>query len=369
MRAFIQIFAAALALDALLGLAAAWPPVAVVRPFVTAVAVGLAVIVYGGAAFTRNVGVWPVLAAIYVAWAAIGAGFPLPFVWPAGATAAIAAGELALALGTWVSLRRRDVRGGGFSWGRCAGLALLAVAGLPLLFAAGLATAGAQAVEARTAGYVKVRAHGLLLEEREFTRDDRRVRLIGMMHIGNREFYEHVHRSLPGDGPTVVLLEGVTDREGVLRNRFSYGKIANLLGLSSQETSALQRGVAEKRPDAPAKVDYQSADVDVASFSALTRECLRALGAVLSDPTRETFLRVFGEADSPLQRPEANAAVTRDLLENRNAHLLGEIRRALAQYGVVVVPWGALHLPDIEAALLAQGFRETRRAERPVIAW
>ncbi len=53
----------------------------------------------------------------------------------------------------------------------------------------------------------------------------------------------------------------------------------------------------------------------------------------------------------------------------RNAHLEGEIERALGEYEHVVVPWGALHLPSVEQTVLSWGFAETSRETHPLFAW
>lgn len=373
MRAFVQIFAAFAALDALLTLAEPWGSAGFLRLFVAALTLGFGALVYGAATFTRRVGGWPVAAVVYVAWARLGGAFPLGLLWPEDAAAFVAIGQIALAVCAFLAARRPEGPArAGFPWRRAVVLGPLALVGFPALGAGGLMTLAGQTIKESTGGYVQVRPRGVWLEEREFARAGQRVRLIGMTHIGQENFYRRVHESLAGGERTVVLLEGVTDRGGSMRGQFSYGKIAAMLGLSAQEGSALQQGVApEKAAAAPAStaVDYRSADVDIESFSELTKACLREIGLVLSDPSLENVARVFGREDSPLQRADANAAVMHDILDRRNAHLLGEIRRALADYAVVVVPWGALHLPEIEGSLRAEGFQETRRELRPVVTW
>ena len=73
-----------------------------------------------------------------------------------------------------------------------------------------------------------------------------------------------------------------------------------------------------------------------------------------------------------LQRPttpEELEAVQHDILERRNEHLLGEIAEALPEFEQLIVPWGALHLPAIEAALLADGFEPNGGSTRRLITW
>jgi hypothetical protein len=61
--------------------------------------------------------------------------------------------------------------------------------------------------------------------------------------------------------------------------------------------------------------------------------------------------------------------VERDILHLRNEHLLSEIEAALEEYERLVVPWGALHLPFIERAILERGFHPTASTRHRLISW
>ena len=58
-----------------------------------------------------------------------------------------------------------------------------------------------------------------------------------------------------------------------------------------------------------------------------------------------------------------------DLIGRRNTHLIGEMNAALVEFDLVVAPWGALHLPGIERALLESGFSEVARRDRRLLSW
>ena len=45
------------------------------------------------------------------------------------------------------------------------------------------------------------------------------------------------------------------------------------------------------------------------------------------------------------------------------------LARLLADYSIVIVPWGALHLPVIEYELLERGFRPIRSVEHRLLEW
>jgi hypothetical protein len=53
-----------------------------------------------------------------------------------------------------------------------------------------------------------------------------------------------------------------------------------------------------------------------------------------------------------------------DILHRRNGVLIGHLRRSLARYDTVVVPWGAMHMPEIEREVLKQGFRLDKEQDR-----
>jgi hypothetical protein len=67
--------------------------------------------------------------------------------------------------------------------------------------------------------------------------------------------------------------------------------------------------------------------------------------------------------------PAELAAFQDEVLGLRNEHLTRELERALTEYERVVVPWGALHLPAIEQAVLDWGFEETSRELHPLFGW
>jgi len=85
-----------------------------------------------------------------------------------------------------------------------------------------------------TAGFMHVRPGGLYMTERVYRRDNRTIRLAGMIHVGEKHYYDDLARSV-APGRTIVLAEGLSDDGDLLRNRFDYGRVADFLGLTSQE--------------------------------------------------------------------------------------------------------------------------------------
>ncbi len=372
MRAFLRLFLGGFLAVAGLGLASVVGGMDGLSLVVdgAVLALGMGVLMLG--LVSPSVGWAALTAAGFLAWKIFGAAFPLGFVAPAWEAAILAGAQVGLAFWLWWEVRRMPEASAGFSVRRFFGLTGVLVVGSAAILVGGGWTLASQAVAEGSSGFVRLGLSGVELEEREFARAGQRVRLVGMMHIGRSDFYREVHASLGDKERVIVLLEGVTDREGVLEGRFSYGRVAKMLGLTSQETSGLQRSepVAGNEPGKVAQVDYRHADVDVAGFSPLTLDCLRAMAEMFREPGVKSAMKMMTAPDSPFRRPGAEEAIARDLIERRNAHVLGEIRRALKEGEVVVVvPWGAMHLPGIEAELVAEGFRETRRGARAAILW
>ena len=62
--------------------------------------------------------------------------------------------------------------------------------------------------------------------------------------------------------------------------------------------------------------------------------------------------------------PELYDTVMGDILDKRNATLIGHLGEALQHYDTVVIPWGAMHMPALQSALLSQGFQQIDEKER-----
>jgi hypothetical protein len=288
--------------------------------------------------------------------------------WLAGATAkdvVLGLAQAAFALPALRGIRRAS---GGTAWlfherflalarpRRRATLALALGGGL-LVLVLWAAVFGVWCAERATGGFVGFGLGGVTFDERRYTRGDREVVLVGMSHLGRKGVYEALLQQ-PDGTPTVVLAEGVSDREGLLRGIGGLGSVAAELGLDVQpEPDAM----VAAEPDAPgneaeAQVEIESADVDVSTFRTTSVDFLRLAFRVAAAPEDG---EARAELEALLSRPDA-AEIWRgffdDVLTKRNEHLLTRIDDALARRQRVVVPWGVLHLADIQAGLHERGF-------------
>ena len=318
----------------------------------------------------------PILA---VGWYVLG-GFPVSmWVAPRNADLVLSGVQLGVAALSWTLLLLAVRKAGGvraFSDARAAWspkrLAVFAVAWIvagPIALVGYGALAVASWLEAETDGFLAVDASGVSIADRRYLRKDQEVRLVAMMHLGDEETYDAVFDSFQGES-TLVLEEGVTDRERLLKGGWSYAKAARALGLDAQGSVSLYvekaRESSEEEADEVPWPDVWYADIDVSELSPTTVAFIERVGSIW-------------DADDPLpvlldyaQRPPPSSELTLamwEIVEMRNEHVVGEIERGLESYRRVIVPWGALHLPAIERAIEDAGFVRVAESRRQLVAW
>jgi hypothetical protein len=232
-------------------------------------------------------------------------------------------------------------------------------------------------MEDYTSGFVRLAPDGLRMVERVYRRDNRTIRLAAMIHMGEQEYYDELARSVV-PGRTIVLAEGVTDDDNLLQNRFDYGKLAGFLGLASQDKMLFRgkliepyefeklrprsRGTGERNRPEP---DILRADVDVNSFRLPTIRLLDELGKHLKDgPSPVKGLLSFNAWAEENITPEMNDVILDDILYRRNREVIRQLGKALDRYDTIVIPWGALHMAEIEEEVLGRGFELQQERER-----
>lgn len=236
----------------------------------------------------------------------------------------------------------------------------------------GLAALGAwalvSATETQTQGHVRFTWSEIQARETVMRRDVKTVMLIATAHIAERSFYEEIYARIPPKA--VVLAEGISDEKGLLGGDKSRSEAARFLGLETQdvfenllgpatgETNPAVKPPAKAPAPAPAraKPDVVRADVDVSELSPPTLRCLREDIAIGN-------AAVEGE-DGPKATPQCSDADRKvfwdEILYTRNNKLLKVYDELASKYDVFVVPWGAMHMPDLELAFKERGFRIER---------
>ncbi len=218
-------------------------------------------------------------------------------------------------------------------------------------------------IETKTAGFVQLQPNGLYMTERIYQQGNKRIRLTGMIHLGQDDYFSKLMDSISG-GQTLILAEGVTDKDGLMTEHFSYGKIAELLGLASQEKVHFKGNLIEaidldqKIPDTSDIPDLLQADIDISQFDPRTLEVLNALAKyVLNAASLTDGYREFNQWAQAHVTTDTNRIVMDDLIGKRNRSVVHYLSKALLKYDTVVIPWGALHMKGIEKEVLKKGFR------------
>ena len=107
------------------------------------------------------------------------------------------------------------------------------------------------------------------------------------------------------------------------------------------------------------------ADADIADFSPTTVRFLGKVGELYGSSS-------FGEVLSRLNEigkefPEGDIkGVFDDILYKRNTRLLTEFDKRIGEYDTIVIPWGAQHMPGLEAALRERGFQIQSQRMLPI---
>jgi hypothetical protein len=109
--------------------------------------------------------------------------------------------------------------------------------------------------------------------------------------------------------------------------------------------------------------------VDLSELRPETLDFINRAGALYQSRTVKDFMKAYHELRKAYPDEEAPARVMEDVLQVRNGHLLGELEQAVGVYPVVIIPWGALHLPEIEAEVKRMGYRPNFDRVRKVLSF
>ena len=267
-------------------------------------------------------------------------------------------------------LVRSQFAGPGFSGRNFFRFCLLSIPLLPLALLLLSYAAASSLIEQHSAGFVRLKPNGLYMTEKIYTRGEKEIRLAGMIHLGQQTYYQDLAASF-NTGDSLLLAEGVSDAQGLLSDRFSYGNLAELLGLTSQEQFNFIGRVIEAEqlghPDLEksGRLDILRADIDLQQFDPRTIEVLNAIGSqLLGNSSLRDGYRNFSQWAEQHVTPELNKIVMDDLIEKRNRSLLSYLPKGLQHYRTLIIPWGALHMPGLEAAILQQGFEFQQSRQR-----
>ena len=227
----------------------------------------------------------------------------------------------------------------------------------------------AHLIDSSSAGFVQLKPDGLYMQEKTYQRDSKTIKLIAMIHLAQSQYYQKVSKTIPKD-KTLILMEGVSDNDNLLKNNFNYGNLANFLGLTSQGHFDIDTRVISSdqlsadqstTPESQTGVDMLPADIDISAFDPQTIEVLDALAKyVLNTDSPASGYFAFNQWIQEHADPDIDKIIMKDLLDKRNAAVLSYIPKALQQYNTLVLPWGALHMKGLEQAIKEDGFTQVQ---------
>ncbi|MEO8205258.1 MAG: hypothetical protein ABI615_03700 [Chthoniobacterales bacterium] len=325
-------------------------------------------------------------ATIFLAWANLCLGFPL-ILWTQGHTILVLS-VLQLLLGMGFLWWFHDREKGWFSafanpaqarprftWKNLLFSAGANVVLVPLFLLFWIVGTSVYSIQDRTAGFLTVRPSGVFIQERLFERENQRVHLVGMMHVAESGFYDDILSSLPPSQKSVVLLEGVTDENEIMKGSdLGMRRISKFLGINSQTDSSFTkraRAGLEADPESTENdpIQYVRADRDISDFRPQTIACLREMSVLAASKTWGDFVKHFTDPKSPITREADMQILMDDILAGRNEYILAKIEESASGYDNVVVPWGAMHMPYLEQKLREKGFHEIQRIEHKALAF
>ena len=175
--------------------------------------------------------------------------------------------------------------------------------------------------------------------QKTFKKDSDEVYLIGMIHIGGSDFYNTLSKEFKGKD-SVVLAEGVTDNEGLLKSKVSYEKVSKALGIGAQEK--------DFKLDTK-ETDIIRADLDTSEFNKETIDFINNVFGNINKGNLKDLLKA--EENNKLM-----VKVSQDLIEKRNKKLFKTLKENLDEYNLFFIPWGAFHLEEFENMIVEDGF-------------
>ena len=221
-----------------------------------------------------------------------------------------------------------------------------------------------------TAGFVRLSTDGIYMKEKVYSKENKTIRLIGMIHIGESDYYKNLEDSLV-NSHAILLAEGVSDKNKLLQNRFSAKGLAEEYDLASQEdmnisgTYISEQELVGANTLSNSELSIFRADVDTETFSEDTINFLNAIGEHFLKP--DSFSEGFAAYNNWLEKNLTDTLIANiryDIIDQRNQHVIRYVKTAVDKFDTIVVPWGAMHMPAIEKAVKELGFTVKNTQER-----
>ncbi len=230
-----------------------------------------------------------------------------------------------------------------------------------------------QAVSNFSGGHIKLTAQGMEMQNLVMENPEgKQAHLIGMVHMGDSQYYKQVKEGFKQNPSSkkLVLHEGVSDKEGLMKSAIDYSFIASLLGLETQnkEWSKLDKPKGKQGSPSPKlEIDQLNADIDLSELPEEGLALLNEIFSMMSAPDLQTMI----ENMNAVKITDADMAefMEKSLIKFRNDHLMEIFNDNLENYDEIYLPWGAAHLKELESQLRKQNFTEVSKSYYTAFCW
>lgn len=224
--------------------------------------------------------------------------------------------------------------------------------------------------------YIKFSLQGVhTLETRLQQGPHTNVRLVGMMHFGSTISYSKLYHSF-SEPSTLILEEGISDTHRPARASYKCAAETTIsFSRSIMEQPSLcviegaHRVASVSQALGSAGVDIVNADVYLQDMSSQTQQWIKQNLELLAKVTEgdwEGFdwRLLLKQLSNPIPKQ-----VWDDILYARNEQVIDSFMLAGEHYQHVVIPWGAMHGPGLEQALLDLGYTATHNQYHLILPW
>lgn len=205
--------------------------------------------------------------------------------------------------------------------------------------------------------YVYLSLSNVKTKTKTFEKDGKVVKLVGMIHLGKKEYYQAIKNDNSIDN-SIALTEGITNNSNeVIPESLGYADLASVLGLNNQW------------PSDKLFINPVSADVDYSDLPSDSRKDLDVFDQIITnfiqfhkkEITSDELYRHLALSQNEINRT-ANKFSDKNISSNpllleRNNFLWGKLLELEESSDTIIIPWGALHLQDIEDRLISRGYR------------
>lgn len=186
--------------------------------------------------------------------------------------------------------------------------------------------------------YVNIIGVNLYSKEIVFHKGDKKVVLLGVSHIGTKEYYKSISTRYPD---FLVLGEGLKGK-GIDAD---HSHTATLLGLESQPKD-LFKGYR-----------YLNSDIDASKISPNVGNVLSSSFSFWENIALKRNKKAFDQVENVKSSNVSISELYNEIIIKRNINIKNNI---LTIKENLYIPWGAIHMNDLENFLLTQGYKKEK---------